>query len=473
MIYHHSFGNHGLMKKIFSVCIVLALVLSISIPTFAEDAGDSSESNSAQQPAQEITENTSADAEVNDSQPADEQDAEQGINVSGELTSEAEVQDDGKGDVEVYADGSTTSYELYTYTLIPGKSADSTDNPDQTWNGMGVYSISGVTAPSQQTVGTIIDDGSGSSGAQMSLPNTYPAITYDGTIYHYATTKEQESQQGYYTITWFRVRVSDGANAGKNNYNSTVNSGTTTYHLDGYITLNEKSVFTVDFKLKDAGKDSFESVNPEIYTQRVDQGTAASKLKIPTEKEPSVYLQTKTDSNGIQYRFDGWYLDEACTQKVNFSTKTIEGNTTFYGQYVPMMTSVTITKKVTGGLGDRKKEFDFTYRINDGNIVAFSLKHDGVKTVENIPVGSKITISETDYSGQKYSTSYSINSGQVDTGNTVEITVGEGENQVTFINNKDVRPDTGLHLTSLPYIIMLAFAAGGAIVFFIRRRHRI
>ena len=157
MIYNHSFGNHGLMKKIFSVCIVLALVLSISIPTFAEDAGDSSESNSAQQPAQEITENTSADAEVNDSQPVDEQDAGQGKNVSGELTSEAEVQGDGNDDVDVYAGDSTTSYNLYTYTLIPGKSTDSTDNPDQTWNGMGVYSISGVTAPSQQTVGTIID----------------------------------------------------------------------------------------------------------------------------------------------------------------------------------------------------------------------------------------------------------------------------------------------------------------------------
>lgn len=473
MIYHHSFGNHGLMKKIFSVCIILALVLSISIPTFAEDAGNSSESNSAQQPAQEITENTSGDTEENDNQAVNEQKTGQEKNMPDELSSEIDVQDDGNRDVDVYAGGSTTSYELYTYTLIPGKSADSTDNPDQTWNGMGVYSISGVTAPDQQTVGTIIDDGSGSSGAQMSLPNTYPDITYDGTTYRYATTSEQESQQGYYTITWFRVRVSDGANAGKNNYNSTVNSGTTTYHLDGYITLNEKSVFTVDFKLKDAGKDSFESVNPEIYTQRVDQGTVASKLKIPTVREPNVYPETKIDSSGIHYRFDGWYLDEACTQRVVFSTKTIEGNTTFYGKYAPMMTSVTIIKKVTGGLGDRTKEFNFTYCINDGNAVAFSLKHDGVKTVENIPVGSKITISETDYSGQKYSTSYRLNSGQSITGNTVEVTVGEGENQVTFINNKDVRPDTGLHLASLPYIIMLVLAVGGAIAFFIRRRHHI
>lgn len=473
MIYHHSFGNHGLMKKIFSVCIIFALVLSISIPTFAEDAGNSSESNSAQQPAQGITENTSANAEGNDSQLTDEQGAGQGKDVSGELTSEAGVQDDGNGDADVYAGDSTRSYNLYTYTLIPGKSADSTGNPDQTWNGMGVYSISGVTAPSQQTVGTIIDDGYGSSGAQMSLPNTYPDITYGNVTYKYATTTEQESQEGYYTITWFRVIASDGANAGNNGYNSTVNSGTTTYHLDGYITLNEKSIFTVDFKLKDAGKDSFEPVNPETYTQRVDQGTEASKLKIPTEKEPSVYPQTKIDSNGIQYRFDGWYLDESCTQRADFSTMTIESNTTFYGKYVPIMTSVTITKKVTGGLGDRTKTFGFTYRINNGESVNFSLIHDGRQTINNIPVGSKITISEIDYSDQGYTTSYSVNNGQAVAGNTVEITVTEGTNQVEFINNKDVTPDTGLHLTSLPYIMMLALAAGGAVVFFMRRRHRI
>lgn len=478
MIYHHSFGNHRLMKKILSVCVVLALICSISIPTFAEDTANSTESNSAQQPTLGITEGSLADESQNDteaeeSQVLDAQTADQNQDMSSEQVAETSEQDQSDENGAVYADSNGSPYKLYTYTLIPGKSADSTDTPDKTWNGMGVGSISGVNNPKNEKIGEIVYDGNGIAGAQITYPDQYPNITYDGQAYRYAAEEDQKYQKGYYTITWFRVVVSNGANAGNNKHNDTVDAGTNTYHLDGYITLNEKDTYTVDFKLKDVGDTSFDPVDPEVYTQRVNDGTTTDKLKVPTVKEPKNYPKIKTDANGIQYQFDGWYQDEACTQKVAFdSSTTIKQNTTFYGKYVPMTTSVTITKKVTGGLGDRTKDFAFTYTINSGEQQSFTLHHGGTYTVEGVPIGSTITITETDYSKQGYKTLYKVNDGQSTTGNCAQITVSEGKNQVEFTNNKDVTPDTGLYLTSWPYLMMLAFAAGGALVFFMRRRRR-
>ena len=479
MIYHHSFGNHRLMKKILSVCVVLALICSISIPTFAEDTANSTESNSAQQPTLGITEGSLADESQNDteaeeSQVLDAQTADQNQDMSSEQVSETGEQDQSDENGAVYADSNGSPYKLYTYTLIPGKSADSTDTPDKTWNGMGVGSISGVNNPENEKIEEIVYDGNGIAGAQITYPDRYPNITYDGQEYRYAAEEDQKYQKGYYTITWFRVVVSDGANAGNNQYNiPIVHSGINTYHLDGYITLNEKNTFTVDFKLKDVKETSFVPVDPEVYTQRVNEGTTTDKLKVPTVEDTKKYPKIKTDANGIQYQFDGWYQDEACTQTVDFdSNTTIKQNTTFYGKYVPMTTSVTITKKVTGSLGDRTKDFAFTYTINGGESQSFTLQHDGTHTVEDVPIGSTITITETDYSNQGYKTSYKVNSREDTTGNSAQITVSNDANQVEFTNNKNVTPDTGLYLTSWPYLMMLALVTGGALVFFMRRRRR-
>lgn len=479
MIYHHSFGNHRLMKKILSVCVVLALICSISIPTFAEDTANSTESNSAQQPTLEITEGSLADESQNDteaeeSQVLDAQTADQNQDMSSEQVSETGEQDQADENGAVYADSKGSPYKLYTYTLLPDKTVDSPGKPDNIWNGMGVGSISGVNDPRYMQIGTIVYDSNSIAGASIIYPTSYPDITFGERIYKYAQTSSEKLQKGYYTITWFRVIVSDGANEGKNQHNKPiVESSINTYHLDGYIILNEENTYTVDFKLKDVGDKSFDPVNPEVYTQRVNEETTTDKLKVPTVEDTKKYPKIKTDANGIQYQFDGWYQDEACTQTVDFdSNTTIKQNTTFYGKYVPMTTSVTITKKVTGSLGDRTKDFAFTYTINGGDPQSFTLQHDGTHTVEDVPIGSTITITETDYSNQGYKTSYKVNSREDTTGNSAQITVSNDANQVEFTNNKDVTPDTGLYLTSWPYLMMLALVTGGALVFFMRRRRR-
>ena len=67
--------------------------------------------------------------------------------------------------IQVTEASSSQCYDLYMYTLIPGKTLNSTGTPDQTWNGMGVGTISNVLPPSSYNNSEIIDPGDGSTGA--------------------------------------------------------------------------------------------------------------------------------------------------------------------------------------------------------------------------------------------------------------------------------------------------------------------
>ena len=256
------------------------------------------------------------------------------------------------------ASGASSSYYLYCYTLIPGKTVNSAGTPDSVWNGMGVGSITGLGKPGKHTDKDILDNGYGTAGVRITYPTEYPDITYGETTYKYAKTEEEKYKAGFYTITWFRVVQDGGANAGNNGYNPVIN-GYKTYHLDGQITLNENDIVAIDFKLKDAGKSTFDLVNPETYSRRVEKdkvlGTLENpSLRVPTEYDRVTYPPTK-DFNGITYKFVGWYDNKDFTgNPVNFSSYQVTEHTTFYGKYVPKDTIVedqpfiTVEKHIKG-----------------------------------------------------------------------------------------------------------------------------
>lgn len=270
--------------------------------------------------------------------------------------------------IQVTGTNASEAYFLYCYTLIPGKTTSDSGNADTIWNGMGVGSISGLGAPNTYNTNTKLDNGYGSSGATITYPNEYPDITVDGKNYKYASDDSPNRfLKGYYTIQWFRVVRDGGANAGNNGYNPTVSSGYPTYHLDGQITPNQENIYTVDFKLKDARSSTFELVDASTYSRRVPKGTTASTLKVPTTNDPTNYPQTKTLGN-TEYKFEGWYTDEACTNEVNFNTYEINENTTFYGKYVPSSNVfpddpyITVEKRFNG-LPKAKLPADFRIEV--------------------------------------------------------------------------------------------------------------
>ena len=267
--------------------------------------------------------------------------------------------------VTASSDDASSSYYLYCYTLIPGKTVNSSGTPDSVWNGMGVGSITGLGKPgSNHKDKVVLDDGySSTPGVMITYPTEYPDITYNGTTYKYAKTEEEKYKKDFYTITWFRVVQDNGANAGNNGYNPVVNTANypynRTYHLDGQITLNEKDIVAIDFKLKDARSSTFELVDPETYSRRVDINTdlgtlTSPSLRVPTKYNRATYPHEK-NVNGITYEFVGWYDNEEFTgSPVDFDSYRVTKHTTFYGKYVPKDTIeedepfITVEKHIKG-----------------------------------------------------------------------------------------------------------------------------
>ena len=230
----------------------------------------------------------------------------------------------------VKAEAVTDSHAVYFYTLIPGKSLDDAGNADTKWNGMGVGSISGIDAPVSYPSGTRICNGGISSDTySLEMPSVYPDITVEDKVYEWvATEAEAESyageKDGAYLITWMRLLVASGANAGNNGYNAPAVSHTNTFHADGYITVYSVSDCTVHFLVQEPGAEGF--ALDENRSALVDIGTSVSGLAMSTPDHKTV--------NGIVYEFDGWYQDSACTQPV-LPTDIISCNVNYYGRYLP------------------------------------------------------------------------------------------------------------------------------------------
>lgn len=215
------------------------------------------------------------------------------------------------------------TYPLYVYGLKPGGERDAGANNN--WYGLGTGFISGAqSAPTKGDAGKELNKKGDFTG--ISLPKSFPDIVYpspDGETYKYAESgSEYADKRGYYTIVWEDVKVADGANSGINQYNPMVANGTYTFHLDGLIYVNQADKVTIGFLVKNPGETNFTPIIDAAKT--VDGGYEEKNLTPPT-------MQEKAD-----YRFDGWYTDETCTQKVEFSTSQniINTHTNYYGKYV-------------------------------------------------------------------------------------------------------------------------------------------
>lgn len=443
-----------------------------------------------------------------------------------------------KKPITVVESSSTGTYNLYVYTQVPGFADDNYNDKDyhnSVWNGMSIGKISGVTAPSEANAGLVYSSTqiSDKLGKEIVVDSgQFPVIpilqddkkTY--VDYYYETDPRKPDNAPYYTIDWYRVVVFSGANTGKNGTDGKWESETlknkytkgdyaspispvngNQYHLDGKLHFHDNVHINVDFKVQDAGKTGFE-LEPDytaIYKTDKDKNNQVSlqnarrpdthSLSGSTWVATPKYPKTKEVGN-ITYRLYGWYTDEACTNEFNFATMTINTDTTFYAKYVPASANLTVTKTVTGKLGDTNKAFTFTITKADGasaNIIdanveiseadrakvewkgngQFTLKDGASITFKNLPSG-EYKILEEDYTGEKYETSWQIGTdGEVQEKNsTATVTIGTTEQTVHFTNHATLKPDTGVLLDTLPYLVILAVAAGGGILLMLRKHRK-
>lgn len=452
---------------------------------------------------------------------------------------------EGNGDelnITVVESNQKDTYNLYVYTQVLGYSGDyyGSKAENKAWNGMAVGTISNVVAPSNYNKRTSIYDTADIDtklGTEIIVDSgQFPVIPIkqNGQYKDYYYLEKPSSWEsdtakknygGTYTIEWYEVVAVGGANTGKNGKDgdwtnekqyksqytsgiykspiSSVSSNKMTYHLDGLIVLHDTTHINVKFMVQDVGKDTFALVRDYGGAFTVPEGSTSISLKaiarpdvIGEGQTEATCPKTKTTPDGTVYTFDGWYTNQDCTEgsKFDFDEDTIKEDTTFYAKYVPASANLTVSKTVTGKLGDTNKAFTFTItkadgtaaNITDTNIEIseadrakvewkgngqFTLKDGASITFKNLPSG-EYKIVEEDYTGEKYETSYVVDSGTSTDGQEATVTIGTDAKQINFTNHRTLEPDLGVLLDTLPYIVILAVVAGGVALLMLRKRRK-
>lgn len=276
----------------------------------------------------------------------------------------------------------------------------------------------------------------------------------------------------------------------------------TTTEFNFTLTLGEKSLGatwtkgaesgTVDsspytFKLKGGESITFTGIN--VYDDNVNV----------TEADYSAqhYITTVNGNTGNEIAFTSETLKSRQTAGV--AANFVNAYTT------PKLPSMTITKNVTGEFGERDKNFTFKVELTDeaGNPVTgvyqsvenlnnFTLKHGQYVTLNQIPVGTKITITETNADGYKTkATNHDTFTKEDATERVFKYKVVEeggvavlksdgsfldladkavDQNAIIVTNEKKGDPDTGVLLDTLPYLIILGIAVAGAAALLIRKK---
>lgn len=325
------------------------------------------------------------------------------------------------------------------------------------------------------------------------------------------------------------------------------NSTTPDKHIDCTVTVTCDKTFTAKFNVKKPGESGYTTVNSKLYLWKDnDVNTVAQYVNnntVPYEIP---------EKDGSKWVFDGWYpenadgtgpnLDDPDAHPIsNWPYKVSENELTnnggdrvvnFYAHYKKATSNVTITKQVTGLLGDTNKEFAFNVSIKQGDkdctgvtakkdstevsLNGFNLKHGETVTLENVPIGATIKVTEVT-PGEHYTVSATgyensgLNGGsdvtftyKVAAANTNTATVsdtGEVElmllsmdegtavdtdavaladatdkmvtnNAIMVTNHCGLLPDTGVLLDTLPYIVILAVVAGGVALLMLRKHRK-
>lgn len=273
--------------------------------------------------------------------------------------------------------------------------------------------------------------------------------------------------------------------------------------VEGAVSL---SLSSVNFSAQ--GLDSVD--NTDGKTKTITAHLSAS-LDISKFKAPGIYrykiTQTEPPLDGLNVTHEALFLDvyvenngagfvvKGCTLSAEAgSGKKTDGFENKYATH-----KLTITKVVAGNQGDKNKGFEFTVTIKgaggetykydtvkngvttpnenkavSGTAISVSLKNGESVIFYGLSSEDKFAVTEKDYGGDGYKTSYKIGDDTSSTeGNSIaEKGIGTSDTTVTFTNTKEATVPTDVIRTVAPYVAIVAFAAVMGVVFFRPRRNR-
>lgn len=188
---------------------------------------------------------------------------------------------------------------------------------------------------------------------------------------------------------------------------------------------------------------------------------------------------------------------------VNIRKENNDQYITFSNIYEKNTADVTLTKHVTGLMGDTHKDFAFritglegkgvTLENNNGDLSNFTLTHNGSVTLKNVPMGTVFAVVETLGADSGYETKATGHDTAVTNADRTfyyKLVLENGEQKlmacdadgshekeqdglaITVTNHCTLFPDTGVLLDTLPYIVILAVVAGGVALLMLRKRRK-
>lgn len=202
----------------------------------------------------------------------------------------------------------------------------------------------------------------------------------------------------------------------------------------------------------------------------------------------SGYKLTRTLVDGI----------EGKNGSVTMSKENSNRSITFSNFYEKKTADVTISKIVTGLMGDTHKDFAFSVigldnsdaMFENGDLSNFTLTHNGSVTLKNVPMDTVFAVVETLGANSGYETKATGHDTDATRTFYYKLVLEDGEQKlmacdadgshekeqdglaITVTNHCTHKPDTGVLLDTLPYIVILAVVAGGVALLMLRKRRK-
>ena len=313
-------------------------------------------------------------------------------------------------------------------------------------------------------------------------------------------------------------------------YNQTVDVTRATFEVTDDRIIHECSNLTLDIGQHDEKEFLFvvsangnQSKNivisklPLSLTQReaVEAKLKSTKGAFGNQNEETVYYSIKDKEKVVIDHVELTYSESAGTITINgknvwnmamqLSYKVTEGNNPevkITNDYTLATANVTITKQVTGLMGDTHKDFAFSITgldgrgvtLENGDLSNFTLTHNGSVTLKNVPMDTVFAVVETLGADSGYETKATGHNTAVTDGATrtfyYKLVLKDGkqvlmacdangdnateqnELAITVTNHCTLKPDTGVLLDTLPYIVILAVVVGGGILLMLRKRRK-
>ena len=239
----------------------------------------------------------------------------------------------------------------------------------------------------------------------------------------------------------------------------------------------------------------------DVYVTNGDKGLEISNIIVNKKKDDKGTAATgkvdisNTDKNG--FNFTNTYVQEAGT-----GTDPTNPDPTYDKDG---SLNVTKTINANGGTVDADKDFDFTATFNfpkgtdattldgvkdaNGHIITlnengtytFKLKANKNMKFTGVPVGTKISVTESatpNYKGSAVSvfngqSQTKVEASKYNVAFTVTNTLGQKQNKVDVTNTYDYVPTTGIIMNTLPYVLMIALCGAALMAFVAFKRRRL